>query len=66
MLDQAAELRSLVSQAARNKVQPVGNHPRLIVFSGGKGGVGVSTLAINISISLVDHGLRVVLVDADL
>ena len=40
--------------------------PRLVVFSGGKGGVGVSTLAIHIAIALVDQGLRVVLVDADL
>ncbi len=38
----------------------------MIVFAGGKGGVGVSTLAINIAIALVDQGLRAVLVDADL
>ncbi len=43
-----------------------GTCPRLVVFSGGKGGVGVSTLAIHIAIALVDQGLRVVLVDADL
>ncbi len=66
MLDQAAELRNLVSQTARHKPLPTGPCPRLVVFSGGKGGVGVSTLAINIAISLVDQGLRIVLVDADL
>lgn len=66
MLDQAAELRHLVSQTARNKSQSAELVPRIAVFSGGKGGVGVSTLAINIAMGLVDHGLRVVLVDADL
>lgn len=66
MLDQAAELRSLVSQTAREKFPPAGVVPRLVVFSGGKGGVGVSTLAVNIAMALVDRGLRVVLVDADL
>jgi flagellar biosynthesis protein FlhG len=66
MIDQAAELRNLVSRSARDRLQPAGPRPRLIVFSGGKGGVGVSTLAIGISISLVDQGLRVVLIDADL
>jgi flagellar biosynthesis protein FlhG len=66
MLDQAAELRNLVSQAARDKLSSPGERPRVVVFSGGKGGVGVSTLAINIAITLVDQGLRVVLVDADL
>ncbi len=66
MFDQAAELRNLVSQAARDKSRMLGACPRLVVFSGGKGGVGVSTLAIHIAMALVDQGLRVVLVDADL
>lgn len=66
MLDQAAELRNLVSRAAREP-SPAGlAQPRILVFSGGKGGVGVTTLAINIAIALVDQGLRVVLIDADL
>jgi flagellar biosynthesis protein FlhG len=66
MIDQAAELRHLVSQASREPHTSYGPRPRLVVFSGGKGGVGVTTLAINVAISLVDQGLRVVLVDADL
>ncbi len=66
MLDQAAKLRNLVSRTAQNKPFAAAPRPRLIVFSGGKGGVGVSTLAINVAISLVDQGIRVVLVDADL
>ncbi len=66
MVDQAAELRNLVSQAGREAPAPGSPRPRVIVFSGGKGGVGVTTLAINVAICLVDQGLRVVLVDADL
>lgn len=66
MIDQAAELRNLVSQAGRDTHTIGGPQPRLVVFSGGKGGVGVTTLAINVAIGLVDQGLRVVLVDADL
>lgn len=66
MGDQAAELRNLVSQTAREITPPAGPRPRLIVFTGGKGGVGVTTLAVNIAIHLVDQGLRVVLIDADL
>ncbi len=66
MLDQAAELRNLVSQTSRDTQLSHGPQPRLVVLAGGKGGVGVTTLAINVAISLVDQGLRVVLVDADL
>ncbi len=66
MLDQAAKLRNLVSRTAQDRPSTAGPRPRLIVFSGGKGGVGVSTLAISVAISLVDQGMRVVLVDADL
>jgi len=66
MIDQAAELRNLVSQASREPQAAYGPRPRLVVFSGGKGGVGVTTLAVNLAICLVDQGLRVVLVDADL
>ena len=66
MFDQAAELRNLVTRAARDNTRSGGTRPRLVVFTGGKGGVGVSTLAIHIAMALVDQGLRVVLVDADL
>ncbi|MHB8968989.1 MAG: MinD/ParA family ATP-binding protein [Pirellulaceae bacterium] len=66
MVDQAAELRNMVTHAGRDLHVPAGPRPRLVVFSGGKGGVGVTTLAVNVAISLVDQGLRAVLVDADL
>jgi flagellar biosynthesis protein FlhG len=66
MFDQASELRNLVLRAARDAAPAAGPRPRIVVFSGGKGGVGVTTLAINIAVTMVGHGMRVVLVDADL
>jgi flagellar biosynthesis protein FlhG len=39
--------------------------PRLLVVSGGKQGVGATTLAINLAATLACDALRVVLVDAD-
>ncbi len=66
MLDQAAELRRLVSRATRQPANDAERVPRLLVLSGGKGGVGVTTLAVNLSAALSGQGARVVLVDADL
>jgi flagellar biosynthesis protein FlhG len=40
--------------------------PRLIAIAGGKGGVGKSTIAVNLAIALGRLGQRVTLVDADL
>jgi len=37
-----------------------------VVLAGGKGGVGTTTLAVNLAIALAHDGRRVVLVDADL
>jgi ATP-binding protein involved in chromosome partitioning len=43
-----------------------GSRPRLIAVGSGKGGVGKSTLAANLAISLARAGRRVGLVDADI
>jgi flagellar biosynthesis protein FlhG len=40
--------------------------PRLVMLSGGKGGVGVTTTAVNLAVALADQAVRVVLVDGDL
>lgn len=66
MIDQATELRKLASQAGRDPADEAGRVPRLLAVSGGKGGVGVTTLAVNLSVALSRRGTRVVLVDADL
>lgn len=63
MPDQAERLRRLVIDAAPS-VRDVGELPPTIVVTGGKGGVGASTVAINLSGALVQQGRRTVLVDA--
>lgn len=66
MRDQAAELRKLVLAAPHGAAGGLAPVPQLLVLTGGKGGVGTTTLAVNLAVSLADHGARVVLVDADL
>jgi flagellar biosynthesis protein FlhG len=65
MNDQAAELRKLVLRAMRDARPGTGPIPRLVVLSGGQMGVGVTTLAVNLSVALADQGSRIVLIDAD-
>ncbi|MEO8497706.1 MAG: P-loop NTPase [Planctomycetota bacterium] len=66
MIDQATELRKLVLRAMRAQPIATGPPPRLIVLTGGKGGVGVTTIAVNLSVALAEQGSRVVVVDADM
>lgn len=66
MIDQATELRKLVLRSMRERTAAAGPPSRLLVLAGGKPGVGVTTLAVNLAIGLADQGLRVVVVDADL
>jgi len=55
--DQASKLRELMRTS---------RHPRTIAVTSGKGGVGKSNVALNLSILLSAAGSRVALVDADL
>jgi len=64
MTDQAATLRVL-----RGGKQPVAELPaqrRAIAVSGGKGGVGKSTVALNLAIAYAQAGSRTLVVDTDL
>lgn len=65
MHDQADELRQLVLRTAATSRIAATPPPPLIVVSGGKGGVGASTLAVNLTVILARLGRRAVLVDAD-
>lgn len=66
MHDQASHLRQLVLRANRQAAAEHTAPPRLVVLSGGKQGVGCTTLAVNLAVALTAHGCRTVLVDADL
>jgi flagellar biosynthesis protein FlhG len=62
MADQASRLRELALRTYSSAERP---SPRRISVASGKGGVGKSTVALNIAIALSDMGRRVLLVDAD-
>ncbi len=66
MHDQASELRQLVRREARHDLGESGTQPGLVVVAGGKGGVGTTTVAVNLAVCLAGQGHRTVLVDADL
>lgn len=68
MLDQAERLRSLM-RADRGDAPPAASsavRPQLVVVAGGKGGVGTTTIAVNLAVALARDDRRTVLVDGDL
>ena len=62
-MDQATDLRALVRQVATAHA-PVAARPRRIVVFGGKGGVGTTTIAVNLAVALAQQGQRSLLCDA--
>lgn len=65
MSDSSADFRRLVYRAALpSGAERAG--ARMVVVSGGRLGVGATTLAVNLAAALAHEALRVVLVDADL
>jgi flagellar biosynthesis protein FlhG len=68
MSDQANRLRLMMLAGGRHLAarQPAADAPQLIVVASGKGGVGTTTVAVNLAVALARDGRRTVLVDADL
>lgn len=60
-MDQAERLRTIVKQKNNSSL----SHARIITVTSGKGGVGKSTVTINLAIQFVRQGKRVVIFDAD-
>src|SRR5262245_22931939 len=65
MSDQATELRRLISSES-DRAASRDSGPRTLVISGGKPGVGATSLAVHPAELLAQDALRVVLIDADL
>lgn len=49
-----------------NSAHGAGRPVKVVAVTGGKGGVGKTSVSINLAIALAAHGRRVVLLDADL
>ncbi|MGE5417135.1 MAG: MinD/ParA family protein [Acidobacteriota bacterium] len=69
MKDQAEKLRTM-AKSLKTKIEADMvkgfNHTRVIVVTSGKGGVGKTNLALNLSIAMSQLGSRVILFDADM
>ncbi len=70
MADQAQKIREMKKGNVRYlsdlKSDTSENERKVITFTSGKGGVGKTNIAVNLGISLMKFGHRVLLVDADL
>ncbi len=62
MIDQAEQLRKLVKQQSGSQKK---NTARVITVTSGKGGVGKSSISVNLAIGLAMEGKRVVVMDVD-
>jgi flagellar biosynthesis protein FlhG len=66
MLDQANHLRQLMRDAKHAGARDDTKRPRLVVVTGSKGGVGTTTLAVNVAVALSRQCCPTLLVDGDL
>lgn len=65
MNDQASALRQIVKNIKSQRARAPGEGARVVCVTSGKGGVGKTSFTVNLAISLVKKGLRVLIVDAD-
>jgi len=63
MFDQAAKLRTLAQR--HKEEETLQSQPTIITVTSGKGGVGKSTISLNLSLALASAGKKVLLVDVD-
>ena len=75
MSDQAARLRNLVEERAEEEAKAreigklyfdVAENTRVIAITSGKGGVGKTSLAVNLAVALQLAGQKVLLIDSDI
>ena len=65
MIDQANDLRRLVTQSTRSPQSAPPRKVKTVLVAGGKGGVGTTTIAVNLAVAAAQQGVRTILVDAD-
>jgi flagellar biosynthesis protein FlhG len=65
-MDQAQQLRNAVKMRNRSQNQNQVPHAQIITIAGGKGGVGKSSLAVNLAVQMSRAGKKVIIFDADL
>jgi flagellar biosynthesis protein FlhG len=65
MPDQAFRLRKLMHAGGRQADAAPADAPRVVAIAGAKGGVGTTTVALNLASAMAGDGRRTLLVDAD-
>lgn len=66
MANQADKLRDLFKGSPKNNLWPATDKMRIIAVASGKGGVGKTSLTVNLAIALAKAGKKVMILDADL
>lgn len=66
MANQADSLRNLFKGGAKKSVRSEDERTKIITIASGKGGVGKTSLTVNLAIALAQAGKKVMIMDADL